>query len=57
MSFFAGGVLISFINNSPVVQGSSVTAEFKISGFTTSVVCCLNPKPQSGNKCVQCKYK
>ena len=52
---YAGEVSVNFVNDSPLVQGSSITAEFKASGSTTSIVCCLNPKPQSGNKCVQCK--
>lgn len=44
-----------FVNDTPSVQGTSIFAEFQIGGSVTGVVCCLNPKPNSGNKCVQCK--
>ena len=50
-----GGVLVKFINSSPIVKGNSISAYFKISGSVSSVMCCLNPKPQSGNKCIQCE--
>ena len=50
-----GGTSIDFVNETPSVQGTSIVAEFQISGSVTTVVCCLNPKPNSGNKCVQCK--
>ena len=44
-----------FINNSPVVKGDSITAYFNISGSVSSVVCCHNPAPESGNKCTECE--
>ena len=55
LSIALEGVLITFINDTPAVKSYSISADFKLSGSVSNVVCCLNPKPQSGNKCVQCR--
>ena len=52
--FCTGGWSITFVGNTPSVDESSIEVKFSVSGSINVVMCCLLPKPQSGNNCVKC---